>query len=92
MFALLRTRRMTNLGTKVLVVGHTNSHRLQSRPQFAPDLTEIALRSRRDRSEIAARSHRSYRDRVRATAGPMLPADSTASRHVAGWHGIIAEA
>jgi len=50
---------MTNMGTKVLVVAHTNFHRRQSRPHIARD----RQRSRRDRLEIAPKSQRSRRDR-----------------------------
>ena len=76
------------MGTKVLVVAHTNFHRRQSRPQIARD----RARSRRDRVEIATKSRRDRTDRTGSREGPMLLADSAAARHVAGWHGIIAEA
>jgi len=54
--------------------------------EIARDRVEIASRSRRNRGEIAQIAPGRVRE------GPMLLADSAAARHVAGWHGIIAEA
>ena len=61
------TTTMTNVGTTVLVVAHTNFDRRKSRPQIAPDRAR-SRRSPRDR-KIATRSQdrlRSRRDRQRS--------------------------